>query len=119
MDDAAREAYEDAGPWVATAARPRRPCANHEACGNLARPHRTHCHACTKRRQRHSRRRQPRYRTPWERLVAATARFAAAESAEEYTQAEAVLRSAALHYARCYVPRKRQAPEAPAQLPLL
>lgn len=117
--EAAREVYEDAGPWAESAARPRRACANVEACGNTAPRGRLLCHACAKRRQRHSRRRMPRFRTPWERLVAAATRFAAAEGADEYTQAEAVLRGAALRYARCYAPGKRRTARGETrQLPL-
>lgn len=75
-----------------------RGCVNHEECGNMARPHKSLCHACEKRRQRHSRRRQPHFTSPWQRLVAAALRFASAEDDDEYTQAEAVLRGAALNY---------------------
>ena len=75
-----------------------RDCTNVEECGNLARPHKSLCHACEKRRQRRSCRRQPHFQSPWERLMAAALRFASAEDSEEYVQAEAVLRGAALNY---------------------
>lgn len=82
-----------------TAATAVRPCMGHD-CSNEARPRHALCHACAKRRQRGSRRRQPRYASHWERLAAAALRYATAEAEEEYLKAEAVLRMAALHYGR-------------------
>lgn len=82
-----------------------RPCTE---CDNEAREGRALCYCCTKRRQRGSRRRQPHYASPWERLVAAALRYAEAEGDEEYVRAEAVLRMAARHYTH----------RTPAQLPL-
>ena len=89
-----------------------RACTNAEECGNLARPHNSLCHACEKRRQRRSRRRQPHFHSPWERLVAAALRFASAEAADEYLQAEAVLRGAALNYAFGNPKRARRAQQS-------
>lgn len=74
-----------------------RPCAG-AGCTNTARLGRALCHRCSKRRQRESRRFNPHYTSPWERLVAAAIRLAWAEGEDEYLRAEHVLRKAALEY---------------------